>query len=349
MNSIDTFKSYYKEQKEKIDESLRNFNSSLKEENNFLQKNFDYFKELNSGGKDIRGVLVTLGYNLVKEESDYSIPLALAYEIFQTAILVHDDIIDQDDIRRGKETIHKKNRDVYEDSHVGDSIAICMGDYGLYSANKVISDAYSKDINLGKVLSYFNTTVLNTIKGELLDVILPVQSKRKEVKGKELDDSIYNIYRLKTAHYTIIGPLCVGLILGGAEDSILKEITEFGEKVGIAFQIQDDLLGIYSNETGKVKGSDIREFKQTILYSHILNTEYKDALLEIYGKEDISENTIEQVQEFFKKAGSYDYATNKMNALYDESLEILNQISWISEDKKELLRGFVEYLKTRNK
>ena len=316
MNSIDTFKSYYKEQKEKIDESLRNFNSSLKEENNFLQKNFDYFKELNSGGKDIRGVLVTLGYNLVKEESDYSIPLALAYEIFQTAILVHDDIIDQDDIRRGKETIHKKNRDVYEDSHVGDSIAICMGDYGLYSANKVISDAYSKDINLGKVLSYFNTTVLNTIKGELLDVILPVQSKRKEVKGKELDDSIYNIYRLKTAHYTIIGPLCVGLILGGAEDSILKEITEFGEKVGIAFQIQDDILGIFSDEMGKVKGSDIKEFKQTILFSYIMNTPYQEEFLKLYGEKDLTEEKINRVKELLEQSGSKEYAEKEMNNLY---------------------------------
>jgi len=349
MSKVNNFLSYYKLQKEKIDQSLVVFNNSLIDSNPFLNKNFSYFKNLNSDGKNIRGVLVTLGYHLLQDDMDYSIPLATAYEIFQTAILIHDDIIDKDDKRREKETIHKKIFDEYKDSHLGNSIALCMGDYGLYSANKVISTSYKNNKNLGKILNYFNDTVLNTIKGEMLDVILPIESKKKKISSEELEKNIQEIYRLKTSHYTIIGPLCAGLLLGDAKDSFIEDITKFGEKVGIAFQIQDDILGIYSNNMGKIKGSDMKEYKQTILFSHIINTIYKEEFLEIYGTEELSEEKIEKVKRLLEKSGSKQYAIDKMNQFYDESTNILDNIDWLDSSKKELLRGFVEYLRNRNK
>ena len=100
---------------------------------------------------------------------------------------------------------------------------------------------------------------------------------------------------------------------------------------------------------GKVKGTDIKEFKQTILYSHIINTKYKDKFMKYYGNSNISEKNIKEVQKLFKESKSYDYAINMMNKMYDESIELLNNISWIKEDKKILLKGFVEYLRNRNK
>ena len=348
--SIDVFKKYYQEEKNKLEEKINEFNNNLvKEDNQFIKENLEYFKNLNSNGKLVRGTLVNLGYNLLKDD-DYSYNLALAYEVFQTSILIHDDIIDNDNKRRGVDTIHYINDEKYkkysnESKHLGDSIAICMGDYGLYKANQIISKSYEKDPNLGKVLNYFNNTVLNTIKGELLDVVIPFESKYIGMDNKVLEESIMNIYKLKTSHYTIIGPMSVGLILGNAKDSYIDDIKLFGEKVGIAFQIQDDILGIYSDNMGKVIGSDIKEFKQTILYSHIMTTQYKDELLKYYGKE----NTTEEVRELFKKSKSYDYALDMMNKLYDESLSILDNISWITNDKKDILRGFVEYLRKRNK
>ena len=183
----------------------------------------------------------------------------------------------------------------------------------------------------------------------LLDVILPFNSKHSLITNKELEENVLSIYKLKTAYYTIIGPLSTGMILAGTTHEQLKDIEQFGELVGIAFQIQDDILGIYSEETGKVKASDIKEFKQTILYSYAIETEYKDELLKYYGTSDLQEESIEKVQEILKKCGALDYSKNKMNKMYDESLNILNNISWIKEDKKELLKGFVEYLRTRNK
>ena len=236
-----------------------------------------------------------------------------------------------------------------EAKHLGDSMAICMGDYGLFEANKIIAEKYSKDKNLGRILSNFNNTVLTTIKGELIDVILPFQGKNNLLDTKSIEENIMTIYRLKTSHYTIIGPMSVGILLAGGDDKQVEDITSFGEKVGIAFQLQDDILGIYSDEMGKVKGSDIKEFKQTILYSHILNTEYKEELLKYYGNENLEEDNIKHVQDLFKKSGSYDYAYNMMNQMYDDALKDLDSIKWIKEDKKDLLRGFVEYLRNRNK
>lgn len=354
--SIDKFKNYYQEQRTKLNKLIDNYNKELiKEDNPIIKNNLEYFANLNSNGKLIRGILVNLGYNLLKENIDYSNNLALAYEVFQTAILVHDDIIDKDEKRRETDTIHHINYKKYKDysnelevKHLGNSIGICMGDYGLYKANQLIVENYSNDSNLSQVLSYFNNTVLNTIRGELLDVILPFESKHIGIDNKLLEESILNIYRLKTSHYTIIGPLTTGMILAGSNKSQQEDIYSFGEKVGIAFQIQDDILGIYSDDIGKVIGSDIKEFKQTILYSHICNTEYKDELLKVYGN-DITEESITKVRDLFKESKSLDYSINMMNKLYDESLSILENINWINEDKKDILRGFVEYLRNRNK
>ena len=356
--SKDVFKKYYIEEKDKLNKKLIEFNKQLViEDNKLLKENLEYFSNLNSDGKLVRGCLVNLGYYLLKDNREYSNDLALAYEVFQTAILVHDDIIDRDTLRRGKDTIHyanyksysKYSKDLDEVTNLSNSIALCMGDYGLYSANKIISSAYAKDKNLARVLNCFNDTVLNTIRGELLDVILPFYSKNTKLDNNTLTESIMNIYRLKTAHYTIIGPLSVGLILAGASDKKINELAKFALKVGIAFQIQDDILGIYSDQIGKVIGSDIKEFKQTILYAYIENTEYKDELLKYYGKNKLDARTIEKVRELFEISGALNYSTDMMNKYYDEAKEILDNISWITKDKKEILEGFVDYLKERNK
>ena len=355
MNKIEKFKRYYKEVKKDLDEMINGFNKKIvKDDNKILKDNLELFAELNSNGKLVRGTLVNLGYYLLKDNKEYSNYLSVAYEVFQTAILVHDDVIDNDEKRRGKDTIHFANMKKYSkyDENVrdlGNNIAICMGNYGLYLSNQLISKNYCNDPNLGKVLNCFNDTVLKTVKGELLDIILPFQGKHNLLKASEIEKNIIEIFRLKTAHYTIVGPMSVGLLLAGAEEEKLKEIEEFGEKIGIAFQIQDDILGIYSDAMEKNKDSDIKEFKQTILYSHIINTKYKEEFLKYYGNDNLKENDIEIVKDLFKKSGSYDYANDMMNKYYDEGLKVLNSIKWINKDKKDLLEGFVEYLRVRNK
>ncbi|MBR1936632.1 MAG: polyprenyl synthetase family protein [Bacilli bacterium] len=354
MNSL--FLEFYNKEKKKLEEKIKEFNNNLKEDNQIINNNLDSFKKLNSNGKLIRGILIELGYYLLSNDTKYAMDLALAYEVFQTSILVHDDIIDQDDIRRDVKTIHSVNKDNYKIindkniiNHLSNSIALCMGDYGLFTANKIITESYINDDNLGKILTCYNDIVLKTIKGEILDVVLPYDSKYKGIEIDTLKDSIMNIYKLKTAYYTIIGPLILGLTLKGATTKQKEDIELFGEKVGIAFQIQDDILGIFNDNIGKITGSDIKEYKQTLMYYYIQTTKYKDEFNKIYGTDDLSDENITRIKELLIKSKSYEYAHNTMNNLYDESLDLLNNISWIDTNKKELLRGFVEFLRNRNK
>ncbi len=353
--SSDVFKNYYNNVCTKLNKKIDDFNNGIEIDNKLINYNVKLFGNLNSDGKLVRGTLVNLGYNLIVDDNlDYSYDLALAFEVFQTAILVHDDIIDNADLRRGKETIHSKNYKKYyklsgnekESKKVSESIALCMGDMGLYFSNRIISSAYMNDKNLGKVLTYFNDVVLNTIKGELLDVILPVLEHNNE--SENLYDNIMLIYKLKTAYYTIIGPLCSGMLLAGASDEQVNDIVNFGYNVGVAFQIQDDILGIY-NDMGKVIGTDIKEFKQTVLYSYTYNSSYRDELLKYYGKDDLSDESITAVREIFKKSGAYDNAINLMNKLYDSASNDINKLKWLTEEDRDILLGFVNYLKMRKK
>ena len=355
-SDLELFKEYYLQVKKDLEKVIDDYNKELlKNKEGYLKNNLEIFSNLNRDGKLIRGFLISLGYKMSnKENIDYSYPLALAYEIFQTSILIHDDIIDEDNLRRGKETIHYssyKNNKKYNDSlakKIGDSVAICVGNYGLFEAFKQIIKNYGNDKNYSKILEYYDETIIKTCEGELIDVELSFDGRYK-LKDTNLYDNIMSIYKLKTAYYTIIGPLTLGLILGGISDDKIKIIEKLGEKIGIAFQIQDDILGIY-NDMGKVIGSDIKEYKQTLLFSYTMDKkEYRDKLLKYYGKEDISEKEIEIVQSIFKESGAYDYAYGLMNDLYNESLEIIKDISWIDTNNKKLLIGFVEYLRQRNK
>ena len=280
--NIEKFNEFYKKISKEINNNLKEYNETLvKDKKGFLKENLEYFKNLNSDGKLIRGFLIALGYKMSKENIEYSYKLSLAYEIFQTAILIHDDIIDNDNLRRGKDTIHYANFKKYKSFNevdakkTSESIGICIGDYGFFKVNEIIIKNYKDNPNFIKLFNYYNDIVLKTVEGELIDVILSFEGKYIK-ENKNLEENIMLVYKLKTAFYTIIGPLSLGLILGGIDDEKLEDVNNFGEKIGVAFQIQDDILGIYS-DMGKVIGSDIKEFKQTILYSYILkNAKYKE-------------------------------------------------------------------------
>lgn len=351
------FLNYYRESKDKLNNYIKEFNSNLitEEKNKFLKENLEVFTSLNSDGKLIRGTLVNLGYKMIKEDSSYSYPLALAFEVFQTAILIHDDIIDNDDLRRGKTTIHAYNYDKYykltnsdKSKKLSENIAICIGDLGLYQANYIISKNYNNDSTLGDILNYFNEIVINTLRGESLDVALPFYEEFN-LENDNLEENILEIYKLKTAYYTIVGPLCLGMILANSSKDKLADIEKFGYNVGIAFQLQDDLLGIYGENIGKPVGSDIEEFKQTLLYAYTKNNkEYYSELMKVYGKK-VDDNSLLKVRQIFKDSGAYKYCLNKIETMYNKANEILYNITWMNEEDKLILKQFVDYLKDRRK
>ena len=155
---------------------------------------------------------------------------------------------------------------------------------------------------------------------------------------------------MKTAWYSVIGPFCLGLILNGEKEENIKVMENILLDLGVAFQIKDDLLGIYGNEDniGKSTNSDIEEYKQTILYAYTMTTEYKNELLKYYGTEMNSQKN-EKVKEIFINSGAKQYAETKMSELFKNSQQKLSQIHFISDKYKSLLAGFITYLKNREK
>ncbi|MBR3229628.1 MAG: polyprenyl synthetase family protein [Bacilli bacterium] len=340
------FLTYFISSKDDIQKEVQKYNDSLKnEDNRFIKEAIDEFVISNDGGKYLRGVLSGLGYSAFGGRDNYYMPLAVALEIFQTSILIHDDIIDKSDKRRGIDTIPLRYKKKYHSiGDISDSMALCLGDLGFYLANNILVNNYSDFSNLPLLLNYYNEMAIKTCKGEILDVFLPFYEKNTPGLDN-LEDTISLIYELKTAWYSVVSPFALGCILGGASLEDLRSIEDALLNLGTAYQIKDDLLGIYGNEKVIGKGSsDISEFKQTILYSYTIRTAYKDDLLKYYGKD----NAVSEVREIFDKCGAREYANKIMEKLFDESSKKISFLK-IDDKYKNILLGFCEFLKVRGK
>lgn len=199
-----------------------------------------------SGGKKLRGVLVVLGYELAKQATgnrfqvtDKEIfKIAAAYEILHSAVLVHDDVIDQSPKRRGIHSLYK----AIGGGHYGVSQAISLGDAGFFLGFKIISESNFPQKSKISALKLFSKVMLDTALGEILDL--------------EKADPLV-VMKLKTAYYTISGPLQLGAILGGLGPASLRILgmRDFGESLGIAFQIKDDILDSESVFWGGVENA----------------------------------------------------------------------------------------------
>ena len=340
---------YYKSKLKELRKEIVKYNKDIKDDNIIINNALNKFINMNNDGKFIRGCLIDLGYKL-NHNDNYSIPLSIAYETFETSILIHDDIIDNANIRRGKQTIQESYKKEFKDyiiDNTPSSLALCLGDYGLYYSNQIIATKYKNDKNLSKILSYYNDIVMKTIKGEILDVYLPfIEKNNKNNLLKESD--ILEIYKLKTSYYTIVGPFILGMILGNNTNKKIQLFKNILIDLGIAFQIKDDILGIYGSDQllGKSTSSDIEEFKQTILYSYIkiYKKEYLEELLKYYGKK----NKTKEIQQLFIESGSLEYSSNKMNYLFNKTKENINNLN-IRQDIKNILLGFITFLEIREK
>ena len=346
---------YYKSKLKEFKSDIKKLNKSFIEKDNpIVIDAVNKFINMNCDGKFLRGCLIDLGYKLTKSD-DYAKTLSLAYETFETSILIHDDIIDNSPLRRGKETIHETYKNDFkkynvQNDNTNTALAICIGDLGFFYTNEMITKKYKNDKNLAKILSYYNNIVIKTIKGEIIDVALPFIEKNDKNHNLEEND-IMEIYRLKTSWYTVIGPFVLGMILASSKAKDIETFEKVLEPLGIAFQIKDDILGIYSSKEilGKSVYSDIEEFKQTILYSFIKinRKDLLDELLNYYGKQ-ITEEDSKKVQHLFEESGALEYATNKMNEMFDEVYRNIKEMN-IKEYIKNILLGLILFLRLREK
>lgn len=340
------FVEYLKEYKNKCDSFVegggaRQFLSSFDLDNE-MGTYIDALLHHTLGGKRIRACLVSLGYGLfagLERYEDVLLP-SLSYEFFQTGILAHDDIIDNSDFRRFKPSMHK----YLGEGHDGVSKSICVGDFGIVSAIEILQKCDFSDSLKLKAVSHQNKVFSATIAGELKDIEFSYADEAREA-------DILDMYRLKTAQYTVSGPLVLGAILGDADEETIKLLADFGDAVGISFQIRDDILGIFGDETkvGKSITSDMCEGKKTVLVSHFdLHTscELKKEFYSIYGREDSGLSELERVREMLISSGSLEYAEKLCKSFVDSATETLEKIKADSKGK-ELLLDLLEYMTSR--
>lgn len=305
---------------------LNNWREEVKKTSPKLIKLTDDFIDSCQGGKRIRGGLVKLGFLLVDGDQkmiEEVLKASAAYEIFQTAILAHDDIIDKSPLRRGKPSLYRK----LGGDHYGISQAMILSDIGFFLSVKLINETSFSDNIRSKALQSFTNSFLKTCLGELLDVEL------SNLKNISSDKDVYIISSLKTAHYTITGPLELGVILAGVEDKeLFKNIFKFGEDIGIAFQIQDDILGVFGSEdkVGKSIVSDVEEGKNTLLIINALknsNPEQKQALKKFYGKNNLTYKELNLVRRIFEETGALGLARQEINIRCQKAQSLIPKIT----------------------
>ena len=375
--NLETFRKFYEETYKRLEKKTHAYNRSLKKDDNPIIRPFmEDLADLNQGGKMLRGMLVVFGYQIARHArgaSDIDLPisdaLAQTFEMFQTGVLVHDDVIDNAAQRRGKITVHRRYehrldvRDIRmvsgieKPQEIAKSVGICVGDLGIYYANKLLADSYGSDPALGQLISYFDDIVIQTLRGELLDVVLPYEIQDpgigEEERAKLLEKSIYDIYFLKTAGYSVIGPLHLGMILGGAEPKEMAALDRCARDIGIAYQIMDDILGVFADPKilGKDVGSDVAEYKQTILYMYVrtMKPEFAEELLQYYGKKHVTSRDIEQVQRIFEESGALAYARSVLADHFESAERKISRMKFMDAEDKKILRGFISYCKGRRK
>lgn len=375
MEGLSTFKAFLDENYPRLDSKIDIFNKTLLAESpqGFTQS-MSYFTQLNSGGKMLRGVLADMGYYIMHGEYgiEYADQLALTLEIFQSSILIHDDLLDHGNTRRGKETAHVRmfkefnisNAKVLEESpdimkDFVSGVSVALGYVGLYLAYEKLLNEYEDNPNIYRLLKQYNNMVIKTVEGGIMDVVVPFSERYKDqipVQSPIPTDPfvvIENLATLKTAYYTTMGPIVLGMILAGATDEQASAVSDVMLDAGLAFQIQDDLLGIYAdwNDLGKDVGADVAEYKQTFLYAYVKAND-EDALTELnkfYGDNTIDIDGVKAVQEIFNKTGAYRFAHDKMEFHYSRAKERLSKIDFLDEEGKALILGFIEYLEQRKK
>lgn len=317
--------------RKEVEQWLKELN--LKRQPQGLYEPIEY--SLSLGGKRIRPVMCLAACALFNDDYQTAKPAALAIEMFHNFTLLHDDVMDCASLRRNKPTVCAK---------WDDNTAILSGDQMLIEAYKLISQVDSPAFSL--VLSTFNQVAGEVCEGQQYDMDF---EKSTEVTIDEYMEMI----RLKTA-VLLAASTKIGALIGGASDSETTDLYNFSINIGLAFQLQDDLLDTYGDEAtfGKQIGGDIMENKKTFLLISALenaNSHQKEQLIEWITMENPSrDEKVTAVRNLYNAIGVRAMAEKKINELTEAAMKILRTME-ISAEGKRFFADFAESLIKRNR
>ena len=289
---------------------------------------------LGLGGKRLRPVLMLLAYNLYKENVTRIFSQAAGIETYHNFTLLHDDLMDKADMRRNKPTVHKK---------WDENTAILSGDAMLILAYQFMMKKCPLEC-VERVMEVFGRTALEVCEGQQWDMEF---EHRLDVTVDEYIEMI----RLKTS-VLLAAALKIGAILGGAPEKDAQLLYDFGIKMGLAFQLQDDYLDVYGDPAvfGKKIGGDILCNKKTFMLITALSLaegEDKETLLNWLRATDyVAEEKIQSVTALYNKVGVPELCQARIDAYYKEGLELLDKVN-VESSLKEELKKFVCHLMDR--
>jgi geranylgeranyl diphosphate synthase type I len=322
-------------------------------------------REFCGRGKMIRGSLVFLGAAACGGASA-GVDLAgaaAAMELFQAGLLAHDDIMDRDETRRGAPTIHARYAAELRGSmaagdservgpddyaHVGEALGICLGDFCYFEAYAALSRAMAPSPRLGEALSLCSKVLGEVAVAQMADVRWGAGAV------EPTEAQILAMYRGKTAHYSFSLPLAIGALCGEGA-GLVGPFYEFGERLGILFQIRDDELGLFGPTAaiGKEQGSDLREGKKTLFRARLLAAapdSERERLAALFGggvearPEDFA--YIRAASERLGVARSIGEMARSAEA---EALGILRSLAALGSEIRPVLEGLVDYVTRRDR
>lgn len=312
-------------------EHLSSFLNAMETEPKFLYEPVRY--ALSAGGKRIRPVLCLMSAEMFGASADKAIDAALGLEIFHNFTLLHDDIMDKSDMRRGRPTVHKKWTE---------NIAILSGDLMSLVACKC---AAKTAVNREKVLETFLQTAIEICEGQQYDMDF-------ETETDVSVDEYMKMINLKTA-VLLAGSLKVGALIAGASESDCENIYQYGRYAGLAFQLQDDLLDTYGNAAvfGKPIGGDIAENKKTFLLINTINLasgSTKKELLEWISKENFDrDEKYNSVKAIYDTLNIKDLTIKKIEECYSIADSYLQKVS-LHDSEKAVLRNYMDSMRSRS-
>ena len=310
-----------------FEEFRRLFDSSLQSSNSLLSEVLSYIKQRN--GKMMRPILALLIAKLFGEINDSTLHAALSLELLHTASLVHDDVVDESDKRRGQSSVNA----IYNNK-----VSVLVGDYMLATSLK--HSAMTREITIVDLVACLGQ---NLSEGEIIQLA--------NINASEFSEEVYyDVIRKKTAAL-FTASAEAGAISVHASDEMVKNARLFGEMIGIAFQIKDDIFDYYSSdEIGKPTGNDMREGKLTLPALYVLNMsddeEMRKLALRIRAL-DASDEDIARFIEYTKVKGGIEYARQAMVDYRNKALALLPQLA--GQAVKDALTAYIDYVIGRDK
>jgi geranylgeranyl diphosphate synthase type I len=308
------------------------------------------------GGKRLRPALVYYSYRALGGEADAAVlPLALATELLHTYLLIHDDIMDHAETRRGLPSAHASFRELHraqgwrgEAAEVGAAVAILLGDLAHTWAVEIFTQVPVEGPRAAELNRAFSAMSQEVIGGQYLELLVAARRDSALQAGEE---ELLSVLRRKSGCYTAERPLQLGGILAGAEPGPLAALARYGGALGEAFQLQDDLLGMFGDpeKVGKPVGADLTEGKFTFLIFHALRAASpaeRQALTTALGQPDLPLAEVTRVQRILEETG----ARARVEAMVDERLSVARTaLSGLDlrEPGRTFLHGVVDYLRER--